>query len=162
MSKDLYPENNGGSFTNELAPPLVFESNGYVKINDLAYVPGSWDNVRENSNEITIKMRGYPIWGLVPATLYHSGEMTFETGTLMQCCRTAQRQHMLVLVKRMHLSLITKTTRVNIMKITLTSDCLLGKPTDINGPKPIFRTIKAEHLNWTDSNKVPLNIQMRG
>ena len=60
LSKDIYPENHGGSFTNELAPPLVFGSNGYVKINDLAYVPGSWDNVRENFNEITIKMRGYP------------------------------------------------------------------------------------------------------
>ena len=36
LSKDLYPENNGGSFTNELAPPLLFESNGHDKINDLA------------------------------------------------------------------------------------------------------------------------------
>src|SRR3981189_810425 len=89
LSKDAYPENNGGSFTNELTPPLVFGSNGSIKINDLAYVPGSWDNMRENSNEITIKMRGYPVWGLVSATLYHFGEITFERGTRKNIAATA-------------------------------------------------------------------------
>ena len=74
LSKDLYPENNGGSFTNELAPPLLFGSNGYVKINDLAYFPGSWDNVRENSNEITIKMRGTPYGAWSPPPYIISGK----------------------------------------------------------------------------------------
>src|SRR3981189_849125 len=88
--------------------------------------------------------------------------MTFETGTRKKYRRNSNRQFRNVDVYRMHISLITKTTRENIMKIPLTSDWIPGKPTDINGPKPIFRTIKADHLNWTDSNKVPLNIQMPG
>src|SRR3981189_1055630 len=91
LSKDIYPENNGGSFTNELTPLLIFGSDGYIKINDLAYVPGSWDNVRENSNEITLKMRGYPVWGLVPGTLYHSGKITFERGTRKKYRRNSNR-----------------------------------------------------------------------
>src|SRR3981189_3456797 len=162
VSRGTYPDNNGGCFTTDLGQPLIFGSDDYVKITDLAYTHGSWNNVRENSNEITLKMRGCPVWGLVPATLYHSGEMTFETGTRKKYRRNSNRQFTNVDVYRMHISLITKTTRENIMKIPLTSDWIPGKPTDINGPKPIFRTIKAEHLNWTDSNKVPLNILMPG
>ena len=64
LSKDVHPENNGGCFVNELGP-LLFRSDSHIKINDLAYIPGSWNNVRENSNEMTIQMRGYPIWGLI-------------------------------------------------------------------------------------------------
>ena len=81
FSKDIHPENNGGFFTNKLESPLIFGSNSFVKITELAYYPQTWDNVRDNSNEITIQMRGYPVWGLFPATLYNSGEITFETGT---------------------------------------------------------------------------------
>src|SRR5271155_788437 len=92
LSKDLFPDNHGGCFTNELQSTHVFESDGYIKINDLAYTPNSWDNVRSNSNEITIRMRGYPIWGLVPATLYHSGELQWETSTCKQYKRNTNRQ----------------------------------------------------------------------
>ena len=58
LSKGTYPDNNGGCFTTDLGQPLIFGSDGYVKITDLAYTPASWNNVRENSNEITLKMRG--------------------------------------------------------------------------------------------------------
>ena len=66
LSKDTHPENNGGCFTTDLGTPLLFGSDTYIKINDLAYMPNSWNNVRENSNEITLKMRGYDVWGLTP------------------------------------------------------------------------------------------------
>src|SRR3981189_1730966 len=136
LSKDLYPENNGGSFKNELAPPLVFES-GHVKINDLAYVPGSWDNVRENSNEITIQMRGCPVWGLVYATLYHSGEITFETGTRKNYRRNTNREFRNVDVYRAHISIAEKTTRWGKIKHPHTSDWTPGKPFDVNVTSPI-------------------------
>src|SRR3977135_4747378 len=93
LSKDTHPENHGGCFTTDLGTPLIFGSNGYVKINDLAYVPGPGDNVGESSNEITLKMRGYPIWGLVPATIYHSGEIIFERGTRKKYRRNSNRAY---------------------------------------------------------------------
>src|SRR3981189_175389 len=163
LSKDLYPENNGGSFTNEMAQPLVFES-GHVKINDLAYVPGFWDNVRENSNEITIKMRGYLVWGLVSATLYHFGEITFETGTRKKYRRNSNRCFRNVDVYRLQIVILIMTDRWT--KIRHTSDWMPGKPFDINNknptPPPIFRTIKENDLPWNLSNKTPLSIQIPG
>src|SRR3981189_2919224 len=163
LSKDLYPENNGGSFTNEMAQPLVFES-GHVKINDLAYVPGFWDNVRENSNEITIKMRGYPVWGLVSATLYHFGEITFERGTRRKYRRNSNRSYRNVDVYRLQIVILTMTDRWT--KIRHTSDWMPGTPFDINNknlrPPPIFRTIKENDLPWNLSKKTPLSIQIPG
>ena len=160
LSKDAYPENNGGSFTNELTPPLVFGSNGSIKINDLAYVPGSWDNVRINSNKITIKMRGYPIWGLVPRTLYHSGEITFERGTRKKYLRNSNRQFRNVDVYRLQIFINSWT------KIPHISEWMPGKPFDINNqnptPPPIFRTIKEKDLPQNPVNKTPLSIQMPG
>src|SRR3981189_3120376 len=93
VSKGTYPDNNGGCFTTDLGQPLIFGSDDYIKINDLAYVPGSWDNVRENSNEITLKMRGYPVWGLVTRTLYHFGvaSIFFERGARKKLRRNSNR-----------------------------------------------------------------------
>src|SRR3981189_1160589 len=160
LSKDAYPENNGGSFTNELTPPLIFGSNGSIKINDLAYVPGSWDNVRINSNKITIKMRGYPIWGLVPGTLYHSGEITFERGTRKKYRRNSNRAFRNVDVYRLQIVINSWT------KIPHTSEWMPGKPFDINDtnptPPPIFRTLKEKDLPRNPVNKIPLSILISG
>src|SRR3981189_3066399 len=143
LSKDAYPENNGGSFTNELTPPLVFGSNGSIKINDLAYVPGSWDNVRVNSNEITIKMRSYPIWGLVPTTLYHTGQIVYNTGTRKKYLSNSNRQFRNVVVYRVTITLAKKW---GMTKEHHTSDWMPGKPFNIKdkNPKepPIFKTVK--------------------
>ena len=128
LSKDAYPENNGGSFTNELTSPLVFGSNGSIKINDLAYVPGSWDNVRVNSNEITIKMRGYPIWGLVPTTLYHSGQIIYNTGTRKKYLSNSNRQFRNVDVYRATITLANKWGRT---KEQHTSDWMASHSTSI-------------------------------
>src|SRR3981189_3674974 len=100
------------------ASPL-FGSDSYIKINDLAYVPGSWDNVRENSNEITLKMRGYPVWGLVPATIYHSGEIIYNLGTRKKYTRNSNRQFRNVAVYRVTITLAKKW---NMTKERHTSD----------------------------------------
>src|SRR3981189_2145442 len=106
VSKGTYPDNHGGCFTTDLGQPLIFGSDGYIKINDLAYVPGSWDNVREISNEITLKMRGYPVWGLVPVTLYHFGEITFERGTRKKYRRNSNRSFTNVDVYRLQIVIL--------------------------------------------------------
>src|SRR3981189_172038 len=166
LSKDAYPENNGGSFTNELTPPLVFESNGSIKINDLAYVPGSWDNVRINSNKITVKMRGYPVWGLVPGTLYHFGEITFERGTRQKYLRNSNRSFRDVDVYRLQIVILKMIDTDRWTKLRHTSDWMPGKPFDIKNqnptPPPIFRTLKENDLSWDLANKTPLSILIPG
>src|SRR3977135_3527952 len=81
FSRDLFPDNNGGSFTNKLSDAIVCSPNATIKINDLVYNPGSTSNVLEGSNEITIEMANYKVWGLVDTTIYHSGMLKFEKGT---------------------------------------------------------------------------------
>jgi len=159
LSKGTYPDNNGGCFTTDLGQPLIFGSDGYVKITDLAYTPSSWNNVRENSNEITLKMRGYPVWGLVPRTLYHSGEITFERGTRKKYLRNSNRSFRNVDVYRLLIFINSWT------KIPHTSEWMPGKPFDINDtnptPPPIFRTIKEKDLPKNPVNKTPLSIQIQ-
>src|SRR3981189_21677 len=160
LSKGTYPDNNGGCFTTDLGQPLIFGSDGYVKITDLAYTPASWNNVRENSNEITLKMRGYPVWGLVPRTLYHSGEITFERGTRKKYLRNSNRSFRNVDVYSLLIFINSWT------KIPHISEWMPGKPFDINNqnptPPPIFRTIKEKDLPQNPVNKTPLSIQMPG
>ena len=163
VSKGIYPDNNLGCFTTDLCQPLIFGSDGYVKINDLAYVPGSWDYVRENSNEITLKMRGYPVWGLVPATIYHSGEIRFEGGTRKNYRRNSNRAFRYVHVYR---ATITLFKNLGMEKAHHTSDWMPGKAFDVNdkNPKepPIFRTATDGDLPRYSGNDYSLGIQMLG
>src|SRR3981189_1238112 len=163
VSKCTYPDNHGGCFTTDLGQPLLFGSDGYIKINDLGYVPGSWDNVRENSNEITLKMRGYPVWGLVPATIYHSGEIKFEGGTRKKYQRNSNRAFRIVDVYR---ATITLAKKWDMTKEHRTSDWMPGKRFDVNNknPKepPIFRTVTDGDLPWNVGNPHSLGIQMLG
>ena len=69
LNKEFYPDNNGGCFTNNLNPILNLDSKCSIKMNDVAYVPGSWDTVRENSNEIKITMNGFMAERYVPAVI---------------------------------------------------------------------------------------------
>src|SRR3981189_3200614 len=166
VSKGTYPDNNGGSFTTDLGQPLIFGSDGYIKINDLAYVPGSWDKVRENSNEITLKMRGYPVWGLVPGTLYHYGEMTFERGTRKKYRRNSNRSYRNVDVYRLMIVILRMIDTERFTKVRHTSDWMPGKPFNVNNktpsPAPIFRTVTKGDLPWNVGNPQPLGIQMLG
>src|SRR3981189_2274906 len=111
-------------------------------------------------------MRGCPVWGLVHATLYHSGEMTFEMGTRKKYRRNSHRQFRNVDVYRAHISIAEKTVRWGKIKHPHTSDWMAGKPFDVNVrspiPAPIFRTIKPADLSWNLSNDFPLYIQMPG
>ena len=169
LSKDTHPENNGGCFTTDLGTPLLFGSNGYVKINDLAYVPGTWDNVRENSNEITLKMRGYPIWGLGPATIYHAGETTWEKGNRKKYTRNTDKQKFrLVDVFRLIITrneiMVVATLPVGTVRKQYTSDWMPGNPFDgKDGERgtPIFRTITTD-LPWNVANSKSMDIQRMG
>src|SRR3981189_3324471 len=156
LSKGTYPDNNGGRFTTDLGHPLIFGSDGYVKITDLAYTPRSWNNVRENSNEITLKMRGYPMWGLVPRTLYHSGEITFERGTRKKYLRNSNRSFRNVDVYRLLIVLLRMIDTERWTKIRHISDWMPGKPFGIKDqnptPPPIFKTLKEVDLPWDLSN----------
>src|SRR3981189_162388 len=78
-SKDLYPENTGGKFTNLLHSNMNFSSeNWLVALTDIVYTPDTWDNVRAESNDIRIRMKGFQKWGLVPYTLWGVKPPEFE------------------------------------------------------------------------------------
>ena len=122
--------------------------------------------MRENSNEITIKMRGYPVWGLVSGTLYHFGEITFERGTRKKYRRNHNRSFRDVDVYRLQIVILRMIDTDRWTKLRHTSDWMPGKPFDINNknpiPPPIFRTLKENDLPWSLANKTPLSIQIPG
>src|SRR3977135_431665 len=163
-SKDTHPENNGGCFTTDLGTPLLFGSNGYVKINDLAYVPGTWDNVRENSNEIKLKMRGYPIWGLGPATIYHGlSKLTYEKGTRKRYTRNTNKEKFRVVdVYRLRIEreeVEASNPKYHSIEVFF-SDWMPGDPFD--GKKkdtPIFRTLPRA-LPWNRWNPTAMEIRL--
>src|SRR3981189_948449 len=78
-SKDLYPENTGGKFTNLLHSNMNFSGENWsVALTDVVYTPDTWNNVRADSNDIQIRMKGFHKWGLQPHTLYGTKPYEFE------------------------------------------------------------------------------------
>ena len=69
-SRDLYPANTGGKFTNLLHSNLNFSGENWsVALTDIVYTPDTLNNVRADSNDIQIRMKGFLKWGLVPYSL---------------------------------------------------------------------------------------------
>ena len=78
-STDLYPDNVGSKFTNLLHSNINFSAENWsVALTDIVYTPDTWANVREGSNDIQIRMKGFQRWGLVPYTLLGAEPPTFE------------------------------------------------------------------------------------
>src|SRR3981189_3976675 len=70
-SKDMYPNNTGGKFTNLLQSNLNFSRDDWsVAITDVIYTPDTWTNVREGFNDIQIRMKGIQKWGIAEYTLW--------------------------------------------------------------------------------------------
>src|SRR3981189_383909 len=70
-SKDLYPENTGGKFTNLLHSNMNFSGENWsVALTDVVYTPDTWNNVRVGSNDIQIRMKGFKKWGIAEYTLW--------------------------------------------------------------------------------------------
>src|SRR3977135_1688784 len=155
-SHDLFPDNNGGSFTNKLPDAIVCSPNATVKINELVYNPGSTSNVFEGSNEITIEMSNYKVWGLADTKIYHSGTVTFEKGT-----RTKYRR-----LPNGRTSTIVDWHRITIKRggteKFYTSEWLKGPPSDIEIAIPIFLKVDEEQIKKTDANRYYLLGKIRG
>src|SRR3977135_1765691 len=164
LSKDTHRENNGGCFTTDLGTPLIFGSDRYVKVDDLAYMPNSWNNVRENSNEITLKMRGYDVWGLTPATIYHGlSRLRYENGTRKRYTRnTNKEQFRVVDVYRLRIEreeVEASNPKYHSIEVFF-SDWMPGDPFD--GKKkdtPIFRTLPRA-LPWNKWNPTAMEIRI--
>src|SRR3981189_324118 len=70
-SKDLYPENTGGKFTNRLHSNMNFSGENWsVALTDIVYTPDTWNNVRADSNDIQIGMKGFKKWGIAEYALW--------------------------------------------------------------------------------------------
>src|SRR3981189_1157654 len=70
-SKDLYPENTGGKFTNRLHSNMNFSGENWsVALTDIVYTPDTWNNVRADSNDIQIRMKGFKKWRIAEYTLW--------------------------------------------------------------------------------------------
>ena len=163
-SHDLFPDNNGGSFTNKLPDAIVCSPNATVKINELVYNPGSTSNVFEGSNEITIEMSNYKVWGLADTKIYHSGTVTYEKGT-----RTKYRR-----LPNGRTSTIVDWYRVTIKRISFvglrgtkyetfyTSEWIKGAPSDKESATPIFLKVDEEQIKEADANRSYLLGKIRG
>src|SRR3981189_2893633 len=78
-SKDMYPKNNGGKFTNLLHSNLNFSREDWsVALTDVIYTPDTWTNVREGFNDIQIRMKGFKKWGIAEYTLWCAKPPTHE------------------------------------------------------------------------------------
>src|SRR3981189_2870794 len=70
-SKDLYPENAGGKFTNLLHSNMNFSGENWsVALTDVVYTPDTWNNVRADFNDIQIRMKGFKKWSIAEYTLW--------------------------------------------------------------------------------------------
>src|SRR5579864_8232915 len=58
--KDLFSDNQAGSFVNVLNEPFHFR-NGKVALAEVLYTPSSWDNIRAGGNTMTVGISDYPI-----------------------------------------------------------------------------------------------------
>ena len=58
---DIYPENNGGEFYNDLNQNFYIGEGRRVGLAEIFYTPNSWDNVRDGSNTFELEMSDYPI-----------------------------------------------------------------------------------------------------
>ena len=78
-SKDMYPNNTGGKFTNLLQSNLNFSRDDWsVALTDVIYTPDTWTNVREGFNDIQIRMKGFKKWGVTQYTLWCSRPPVYD------------------------------------------------------------------------------------
>ena len=80
-NSERYPENQGGCFTSVLEKNLEFKGNTRVALREIFYEPDSWGNIRQNNNELTIKMKGYRTWAFSKFTVWYSGNLKFDRST---------------------------------------------------------------------------------
>ena len=58
LSHDLFPNNSGGEFSNDLNHPMD-TTNTVVSISEMYYNSYNWYNVRKGTNQIFMKISGY-------------------------------------------------------------------------------------------------------
>ena len=59
MCTDVYPDNHGGEFRNNLNRQLNFDGEWEVALKSIIYQPDAWNNVDKNSNTIEITIDNY-------------------------------------------------------------------------------------------------------
>src|SRR5271156_4884491 len=70
-SRNMFPKNQGGHFTNRLHATANFSfENSYVALGDVIHSRDSFQNVRENFNDVEIRMKGFTVWGIKEYTVY--------------------------------------------------------------------------------------------
>ena len=70
-SRNMFPKNQGGHFTNRLHATANFsDENSYVALGDVVHSRDSFQNVRENFNDVEIRMKGFTVWGIKEYTVY--------------------------------------------------------------------------------------------
>src|SRR5271156_5911228 len=72
FNKDIYPDNTGGCFINDVRDD-IFKSKTNIRISEISYEPGSWFNVRDKYNEMEISMKGIMVETYVSADIYVAG-----------------------------------------------------------------------------------------
>src|SRR3981189_419368 len=78
-SKDLYPENTGAKFTNLLHSNMNFSGENWsVALTDVVYTPDTWNNMRADSNDIQIRMKGFKKWGIAEYTLWCASPPAYD------------------------------------------------------------------------------------
>ena len=66
-----FPNNHGGEFTNILPQNVNFSlDNASTAISSIVYTPDSWMNVRDTTNDVTVRMSGFHVWGRVTKDVY--------------------------------------------------------------------------------------------
>src|SRR5271156_438294 len=70
-SRNMFPKNQGGHFTNRLHATANFsDENSYVALGDVVHSRDSFQNVRENFNDVEIRMKGFTVWGIKEYTVH--------------------------------------------------------------------------------------------
>ena len=62
LCKDVFPNNQGGDFSNVLHKPLNFTGPGEswaVALSEVSYQPDSWHNVHEPGNTISLSLSNF-------------------------------------------------------------------------------------------------------
>ena len=141
FNKDIYPDNTGGCFINDVRDD-IFKSKTNIRISDISYEPGSWFNVRDKYNEMEISMKGIMVEAYVSADIYVAGR------TVEKRQRQKRTPNQMLIKNQYRLILRPKGDKEYISEWTV-GDYGLGS--EDKNPRTKFRSIKQEDLHGFDS-----------
>ena len=161
LSRELFPNNQGGEFTNTLYSSLDFSApyeQWSVALSEIIYMPDTWYNVREGYNDVTIRMTGFIYWG------WNDSNIVYATNTVPTF--TVDENYYRVTIARhtgTHASHLKDISRLRYY----TSIKMPGKPFSLDNktpsPRPRFATMHNIDV-WTRNacNSQELEIQYLG